>query len=93
MEVLCILVLSTEDTTEDGSRWEVTEPRTVAKEGSETDKETSEGTIRSRKVTLCCTHQSMDYAGLTSQAQVPQGNHGPIWLVKTGYAEVSHKGT
>src|SRR6201996_1764209 len=54
-EVLRILVSSTEDTTEDGSGREVTEPRTDAKEGSETDKGTGEGTIRSRKVTLCRT--------------------------------------
>ena len=52
-EVLRILVSSTEDTT--GSGREVMEPRTVAKEGSETDKETGEGTIRSQKVTLCHT--------------------------------------
>ena len=38
-------------------------------------------------------NQSMDYAGLTSQAQVPQENHSPIWLIKTRYAEEFHKGT
>ena len=54
-EVLHILVSSTEDTTEDRSGREVTEPWTVVKGGSETDKETSEGTIWSRKVTLCHT--------------------------------------
>ena len=45
MEILCILVLSAEDTTEGGSGQEVTEPQTDANEGSESDKGTGEGTI------------------------------------------------
>ena len=53
-EVLHNLVLSKEDTI-DGTRWEVTEPRTDASEGLGSDGGVSGESIRSQKVTLCLT--------------------------------------
>ena len=90
---MCILVSSTEDTTEDGSRWEVTEPRTVAKGGLETDKETGEGTIQSQKVTLCHTQSINGLCRVNQSSPSTMGIHSQIWLIKTRYAEVSCKGT
>ena len=54
-EILHMLVSSTEDTTEGGFGQEVTEPQTDTNEGSESDKGTGEGTIRSQKVTVRAT--------------------------------------
>ena len=53
-EVLHILVSSEEDTI-DGTRWEVTEPWTDANEGLGSDGGVSRESIQSQKVTLCLT--------------------------------------
>ena len=89
-EILRILVSSPQKTGPDGKSWN---HKQSPKEAQKQIKKPVKEQYDLGKLHCVIPNQSTDYAGLTSQAQVPQGNHGPIWLIKTGYAEVSCKGT